>query len=263
MPTASPHRTGSYAARRAFARGIDGVAGTIDLHPQDEAALPAHVQARGRLEARYEGLLTELFSLLDPRPHDPWPRHATEAGANLAVTHRAYRVIGGLPNVSCGEDRALVARLERFGCRVRHDLAPRVSTSGRLVGRAAGGVADTIRLRCDEPEALCDDYLEPAWNARFRGLWRGRLRKVFAERGKAAAARAFGASGFGGVGRSFQDFWNALEAGDSRLSRKLLRPAQLPAEISAAAIMIARCRRQKADNARKDPAGSPAFVPAE
>lgn len=248
----------------AFARGVDGVAGTIDLHPQDEAALPAHVRARGKDEARYDQLLTELFSLLDPRPHDPWPGHAVEAGANLAVTLCAYRAIGGLPDLPCGEDRALVARLERSGFLVRHEPASRVSTSGRLTGRAAGGVADTIRLRCNVPDALCDDYLEPAWNARFRGLWRGRLRAIFARTGGREALKAFGLPETDmNVDGSFQTLWNALEGHDPRLRRRPLRPSQLKEQIAAATIMVERCRRSVAPTVRTDPADSPLFVPAE
>ena len=102
----------------AVAHGADAVAGTIDLYPEDAATLPPHVHARGALEARYDALLTELFSRLDPQSHDPWPRHATNAGANLAVRLRAYRAIGGLPQLACGEDKALVARLDREGFHV-------------------------------------------------------------------------------------------------------------------------------------------------
>ena len=216
------------AARKSFARGAHGVAGPIDLHPRDAAALPAHVRARGALEARYEALLTEMFARLDPRPHDPWPRHAAEPGANLAVTLRAYCAIGGLPPVACGEDRALCAALENHGLRLRHDPAVRVSTSGRLSGRAIGGVADTIRLRCVEPEADCDPYLEPAWNARFRAFWRGRLRAAFANGGASAAARAFNSASTSSESTSFGLFWSELEKSEACLQRRLLRPVDLP-----------------------------------
>lgn len=251
-------------AYAAFDRGVDAVAGSICLHDADEAALPAHVKARGKLEARYEGLLTELFSLLDPRPHDAWPRHATEAGANLAVTLKAYRAIGGIPVVACGEDRALVARLESSGFLIRHDPSVRVSTSGRLKGRAAGGVADTLRLRCENVDSVCDDYLEPAWNARFRAFWRGRLREIFARDGKDEALQAFGCRGLClEAGDSFDDFWKALEDRHQRLRRRLIRPSQLPEEILAATVMVKRYRRLVKPTVRIDPDDSPLFVPAE
>src|ERR1700736_2223932 len=144
------------ANRAAIMQGVDGVAGASELDPDDARLLPDIFHARGRIEAHYESLLTELFSHLDPRPHDPWPRHASEPGASLAVTLQAYRAIGGLPCIAFGEDGALVAALERTGMRVRHDPAVRVVTSGRIAGRAQGGVADTIRIPCDFPDALCD-----------------------------------------------------------------------------------------------------------
>jgi hypothetical protein len=133
-----------------------GRRGASELDPDDARLLPDIFHARGRIEAHYESLLTELFSHLDPRPHDPWPRHASEPGASLAVTLQAYRAIGGLPCIAFGEDGALVAALERGGMRVRHDPVVRVVTSGRIVGRAQGGVADAIRIRCYFPDALCD-----------------------------------------------------------------------------------------------------------
>ena len=252
------------AAQAAIERGADCVAGPIDLYAEDEAVLPAHVQERGQLEAQYEALLTELFARLDPRSHDPWPTHAAEAGANLAITLRAFESIGGCPNRACGEDRALVARVDRLGLRVRHEPTMRVATSGRLVGRAEGGVADTIRLRCDEPEALCDGYLEPALNARFRASWRGRLRAIFATEGPVAAQRAFGFSEDITVeDQSFGAFWDALEAADARLARVLLRPSDLPREIAAATVMCWALRPLERRTGCRDRDDNPMSVPAE
>lgn len=126
------------ANRAAIAKGVDAVAGRIELDQDDARALPDALHARGRLEAEYETLVTEMLSRLDPRRHDPWPRHAAEPGASLAVTLDAYRAIGGLPSMPLGEDRALIAALERDGFRVRHDPAVWVVTSGRTIGRAEG-----------------------------------------------------------------------------------------------------------------------------
>jgi hypothetical protein len=102
--------------RAAIMQGVDGVAGASELDPDDARLLPDIFHARGRIEARYESLLTELFSHLDPRPHDPWPRHASEPGASLAVTLQAYRAIGGLPCIAFGEDGALVAAQAGCAC---------------------------------------------------------------------------------------------------------------------------------------------------
>lgn len=237
------------ANRRAIAQGVDCVAGAIDLDPEDALLLPAALHARGRLEAEYDSLLTELFSLLDPRPHDPWPRHAAEPGASLAITLHAYRAVGGMPSLALGEDRALVASLERGGFRVRHDLAVRVVTSGRTTGRADGGVADTIRFRCECPDAPCDPYLEPVSNALFRGQARGQLRAFYPDNSLLLPAdwltrlelppdyeRQIAA------GRPFSDTWSALERLSPRLARQLLEPHDLPAQIQSAQTLLRRLR---------------------
>jgi GT2 family glycosyltransferase len=167
-----------WAARNiaALAGGADAVAGTISLDPADAARLSPALQARGRLEAEYHALLDELAALVDPDPQDPWPNHTTESGASLAVTLAAYRQVGGMPPIALGDDRAFMARLREHDLRIRHDPAIRVVTSGRLAGRAAGGVADTMRARQDDPDCLCDARLEPFDRALRRLRWRRRLR---------------------------------------------------------------------------------------
>lgn len=145
----------------AIDAGADAVAGTIALDSAEAALLPAALHARGALEGRYEALLIEIVSRLRPEAHDPWPRHWTDSGASLAVTLDAYRRIGGMPELPAGEDRAFVAALRNARLKVRHDPEIRVVTSGRLVGRAVGGAADTMRARATEPDTRCDERLEP------------------------------------------------------------------------------------------------------
>jgi hypothetical protein len=152
----------------AIDAGVDAVAGTVTLDATDEAALPARLKARGALEARYEALVCELESRLDPQDHDPWPRHPSESGASFAVSLASFRAVGGVPDRALGEDRALASALRHAGYRVRHDPKIVVITSGRLYGRAEGGCADTMRARIDEPTARCDEYLRPAWHV-YRG----------------------------------------------------------------------------------------------
>ena len=146
----------------AIDAGADAVAGTLALDPDDEAALPASLKARGALEGRYEALVCELEARLDPQPHDPWPRHPTESGASFALTLASFRTVGGVPHQALGEDRALAAALRSSGFRIRHAPEVKIITSGRLFGRAEGGCADTMRLRIEEPTARCDPYLRPA-----------------------------------------------------------------------------------------------------
>ena len=130
------------------------------------------------LEDAYDALITEAEARIDPDPSDPWPCHRTTIGASLSVTVAAYRAVGGMPEIPLGEDGAFVAKLLAHGFRVRHARDVMVLISARLSGRAAGGVADTIRSRCEEPDALCDARMEAFPRAVSRYLWRRRLRRL-------------------------------------------------------------------------------------
>ncbi|WP_375456580.1 glycosyltransferase [uncultured Methylobacterium sp.] len=165
---------------RARAAGADAVAGRVELIPEEAALLPPALRARGKLEDAYDALLTEAEARIDPDPNDPWPCHRTTIGATLGVGLDAYAQVGGMPEIPLGEDAAFVARLRAQGFRVRHDPAVMVFVSARLAGRAPGGVADTIRARCEDPGALCDARLEPLPRALVRYLWRRRLRRLHA-----------------------------------------------------------------------------------
>ncbi|MCJ2110081.1 glycosyltransferase [Methylobacterium sp. WL30] len=179
-----------FANLRALAAGADAVAGRVELIPEEAALLPPSLPARGRLEDAYSALLTEAEARIDPDPNDPWPCHRTTIGATLAVSRDAYARVGGMPEIALGEDGAFVARLLAHGFRVRHDPAVMVFISARLTGRAPGGVADTIRSRCEDPGALCDARLEPVPRALHRYLWRRRLRRLHAS-GRLGASTAW------------------------------------------------------------------------
>lgn len=221
-------------------RGADAVAGSPALDPIEAAGLPASLRRRVRLETLYERLLVEVAARLDPRPHDPWPNHWAASGASLAVTLAAYRLIGGLPGVPSGEDQALIAALESRDARVRHPPGLSVITSGRLEGRARGGFADTIRTRCHQPGAACDEKLEAAAAALVRYAIRGRLRAQHAagtwdaaewavrlrlDVGTVAAAMRQPCFGAG---------WARIEAASPLLTTVALKPGQLPVQIAAA-----------------------------
>ena len=163
----------------ALAAGADAVAGTIEPDPLEAALLPACLRAREAREAEYALLLDEMAALIDPDPHDPWPRHAVHSGASIALNLMAYRRVGGLPEVPVGEDRALFQALIRSGMRVRHCPAARVVVSCRLQGRAVGGMADTMRRRLEDAvNAPVDAGLEPARLALRRLRCRHRLRRL-------------------------------------------------------------------------------------
>jgi cellulose synthase/poly-beta-1,6-N-acetylglucosamine synthase-like glycosyltransferase len=233
----------------AIHAGADLVLGQIGLD-EDGDLLPEALHRRGQLESEYEALLTELDARVDPLPYDPWPRHDTISGASIAITRKIYEEVGGLPRVPLGEDKALVAALVRIGARIRHAPDVLVTTSGRCYGRAPGGVADTLRLRSDDPEALCDEALEPFRIALRRAKWRHRLRRLWSvgdlmgddawmralQISDRCALRAGGASTFGAA-------WSEIEHDSPRLSRRPLSPAELPGQIWLARRAHARLRR--------------------
>lgn len=162
----------------AIAEGADAVAGRVELDVEEGKLLPAMLHARGRLEDIYDALITEAEARIDPDPHDPWPCHRTTIGATLAVTRDAYLKVGGMPEIPLGEDGAFIARLIAHGKRVRHATDVCVTISARLTGRAPGGVADTIRSRCEEPDALCDARMETFARCVRRYLWRAKFRRM-------------------------------------------------------------------------------------
>lgn len=164
--------------RAAIAGGVDAVAGRVALDASEAALLPPALLARGALEDAYDTLVTEAEARIDPDPHDPWPCHRTTIGASLAVTRAAYLQVGGMPEIALGEDGAFIAKLLEHGLRVRHATDICVTVSARLTGRAPGGVADTIRSRCEEPDALCDARMEIFPRAVLRFLWRRRFRTL-------------------------------------------------------------------------------------
>lgn len=227
-----------------FAQGADAVAGAITLDDGERRRLPA---LAGRdAEWRLAGLLAALEDRLDPRPHDPAPRHIWAWGANLALTLPAYRQVGGLPAVPLAEDRALADRLLCHDLRLRRSTTPLVYTSARVSGRAPGGFADLIRGFADDSELPCDAALEPVASFILRLRWRARLRAIFRTDGRDAAIAAaqpllphacplldspyFGAT------------WAAIEQAAPLLERRRVYPGQLERELRSATRALATLR---------------------
>ena len=156
-------RAGNWLARNldAIARGADAVAGQAEIEPEGAKLIPAHLHAIDARECAYAALLDEIRALLDPDPADPWPRHDEHSGASIAVTVEAYRRAGGMPDVSLAEDRAFIDRLRLVDARIRHERGVSVVVSARTVGRADGGMADTMRRRIAQPDEFLDERLEP------------------------------------------------------------------------------------------------------
>ncbi len=171
--------------------GADIVAGAIEPLPDEFPLLNEACRLRADLVRDYIYLLDRLATLIDPEPHDPWPRHPFGCGASLALRLGTYLGIGGLPPLPSGEDKALVAAVLRQGGRVRHAVQARVATSCRTQGRARGGMADTLVRWSGEgpPNPAWDEVDEAISVARTLAL-RARLRAAHAGGGPAPAALA-------------------------------------------------------------------------
>lgn len=229
--------------------GYDAVAGLACLLPEDMQDIPRSLLHRREWEARFEACLDALEAWIDPVAHNPWPRHYQASGANLALSAAALRLVGELPWPACGEDKHLVHGLEMRDGRVRHDTVHQVSTSGRLFGRARGGMADTMRKRIIEPDSPCDERLESVEQACFRAGTRRLLRACHA--GQHAGpletlatrvhltTRTLRAALRGG---GFGDAWQLVESASPRLARWPLSPSQLPVQCSRGEALLAQLR---------------------
>jgi hypothetical protein len=182
--------------------------------------------------------LDRFAATLDPDPADPWPRHTEAAGASIAVNVAAFARAGGIPAVASGEDRAFVQALARTDGRIRHDPTIRVMVSGRIDGRAPGGMADTIRRRMQQQDEFADASLEPAVDAYRRFDFRRRARRAW--RGDPAAELAADL----GIpaarlqrmltNQHFGAAWADIEAASPFLMRRRVRFTELPGQIAYA-----------------------------
>jgi GT2 family glycosyltransferase len=228
--------------RAALRNGADIVCGKAIIDPLEAQRIPAHLHEDDARECRLIALLDHLAFLLDPEPHDPLPRHTEASGASLAVSVQAYNQAGGIPDIRSGEDRAFVRALWMMDARVRHDPTIQVTVSGRIAGRAQGGMADAIRRRMVQQDEFTDDQAEPALDAFRRYTLRDRARRACAGSPDATLA--------GDLGlpwprlssclshRHFGAAWAALEASSPVLQRRRVRFIDLPAEIAAAEALL-------------------------
>lgn len=227
----------------ALHQGAELVCGRAVVDPVEAAIIPAELHADDALECRLIALLDEIAWTLDPDPHDPPPRHSEASGASLAVSLQTYHHVGGIPAIPSGEDRAFVEALRRMDGRIRHDPAIKVVVSGRIVGRAAGGMADTIRRRIVRQDEFTDGQVEPAKLAFRRSSLRQRARaawlagsldprlSVDLEIGERRLADVLSQRFFGAA-------WVDIESVSPRLKRRRVRFADLPAEITRAEALL-------------------------
>ncbi len=226
--------------------GADAVAGWAELDPLDWGAIPYALHADDARECAYDSVCDEIHALLDPDPDDPLPRHTQASGASIAVTASAYRQVGGLPCVASSEDRAFLATLRRNDARIRHAPECRVVVSGRIVGRAAGGMADTIRRRLAEPDRFLDVRLEPAEDCARRASFRQIARQAYKRQDNAEPSwRHLGLSEAAEKldRRTFGMAWETIEAAMPCLERRRVSVAELPRQQEAAEALRVLARR--------------------
>ena len=158
--------------------GADVVCGMAEMDALDRPLTRRGLHFDNMREVFLLTLLDEIDSIVNPAPADPWPRHTQRSGASIAMRVAMLRQVGGAPRVAWGEDRALIERFLCFDARIRHEPNIVVPVSGRLEGRAAGGMAETIRRRTEKQDDLTDDRIEPAADAYRRSLVKARLRAL-------------------------------------------------------------------------------------
>ena len=120
-------------------RQADAVMGRVLIDSAEWKALPPSIRTMLAQENAYHFAIARLAALIDPKAHDPWPRHWQRSGPSFAVRLAAYNRAGGVPPVRSLEDIALYDALVQSGARIRHSLRVRVTTSARLQSRAPGG----------------------------------------------------------------------------------------------------------------------------
>lgn len=168
------------AIQAEIAAGADAVGGRILTEAEEfsQAGLSALQRLQSR-DAAYRLLCARLEDLLDPAVADPWPRHHQHFGASLALTARAYRRVGGLPDVRFLEDEALCQQLRRHDLTLRHSPHVQVLTSARRDGRVEVGLSwqlrEWLRLSQQQREPHVDNPVQLArqWQLRrqLRACW--------------------------------------------------------------------------------------------
>ena len=236
---------------RALAQGADVVCGRAEIDPVEALAIPSQLHRDDDAEVAYATLLDRIHHLADPDPADPWPRHVEHSGASIAVTAAACALVGGVPALPSGEDRGFLHALRRVDRRIRHAPDAVVTVSGRTVGRASGGMAETIARRMLRQDEMLDDSLEPAGNCLRRAEARAALRVLWAAPAGPPDAAALSAYA-GEVSLPpdllrrwleepfFGTAWARVEAESVSLRRDPVRRAELARHHDAAARIVRR-----------------------
>lgn len=159
---------------RAFQEGADIVGGRLVIDDRDP--LPHDMSRARALWDHYWAEVRAIEDAIDPVAWDPAPRHGDHTGASLALRVSTYRAAGGIPPIASGEDRALVEAAVAIAARLRHPDDVWTRVSGRLDGRACGGMADHLLVLADTL-AQGQPVLAPSLEQwRDRARWRAALR---------------------------------------------------------------------------------------
>lgn len=150
------------AALGAAHSGADVVCGRIDADCRHVLATSPGRRVTAA-EVAYSGLQHELRHAIDILAGRQGPRrpHYIESGASMAIRADCYQAIGGLPRVRSSEDRALVHHAEVHGLVVRYADEMNATVSGRLHGRAEGGMAEALRHRMQDEDPQADQSMLP------------------------------------------------------------------------------------------------------
>ncbi len=234
----------------AITGGADAVAGRTVMDDEDFRALPRRLHEDEAAAQLLTELLDAIDCMVDPDPADPWPRHSEHSGASIAVTCAAHDAAGGIPAIASSEDRAFFAALRRIDARVRHAPDIAVTVSGRLDGRAAGGMAETLRRRIAGRDEFLDDCIEPANDRLRRATIRRALRRIHEEAAQGSICPqdlCHVASTLGvttdllapvAEGGSFGAAWQAVEDHSPLLRRRRVPAVAVEAEIAAASSIL-------------------------
>ncbi len=149
----------------AVSQGADVVCGRISTRLPDYVAQAPSIRRIDAASAAYSVTLHKVRFAIDVlfgrQPQGARP-HYIQSAACMATSSALLRQMGGFPDVPVAEDRALVRAAEALGAVIRYCERANAQVSPRLAGRAAGGMADTIRARLSDPDPFGDEDLAGA-----------------------------------------------------------------------------------------------------
>lgn len=152
------------SAVQAANAGADLICGTISTSCEDVLKTVSGSRITSA-EAAYSNLLHEVRFCMDRiagrQPLAGRRPHYMESGACIAIRADRYRDIGGIPATSTSEDRGLVFRAEAHGLNITYADAMAAWVSGRLDGRADGGMSACLRERMTSDDPLADQAMLP------------------------------------------------------------------------------------------------------